>query len=94
MDPDEERVGEDALELMGEDVDDDEAEEGVEVLGGANSLQRKKLAELVSDDSANCLFCCSKNFLRSLWKESRREVRAVEEPLAGSKESLVGAGLE
>jgi len=76
MDPEEERVGDDALELMGEEAVDEEVEEGVEVLGGANSLQRKKLAELMSEDSANCRFCCSKNFFRSLWNEMRRDVLA------------------
>lgn len=93
MDPDDVLVGEDALELIGEDVDEEDADDGVEVLGGASSLQRKKLAEFVSD-SASCRFCCSKNFFRSLWKERMREVRAVFALEAGSNESRVGAGFE
>lgn len=90
------RVGDEARELTGEEALEDVCEEegvdeGVDVLGGEISDQRKKLAELLGDDvdSANWRFCCSKNRLRSAWKASNRDVRAPP-PDPGSKDRREG----
>lgn len=91
IEPLDDLVGEDALELPGDDALDDGVEDGVEVEGGEISDHKKKLAELVSDDSANCRFCCSRNFFLSDWNASRRDVLAPP-PVVGSNDNLVGAG--
>lgn len=84
-------MGDDARELPGDDALDEGVDDGVDVEGGEISDHKKKLAELVSDVSANWRFCCSRNFFLSAWNDNKREVRAPP-PEVGSNDKRVGAG--